>query len=194
MPPNRTSRTRGIPENLIVNWRISDLSDGAKPLLRRPPTACDACRAAKAKCSGQRDCGRCTERGLACTYSSQVTPNRLPLLGDSDQPPSIGVAWHTLDVPAETPVIPSADPAVAQDSPNELEHQARTGLETISPADWMDEIQGQSIHHPGCGPLDPALHVRLHETTLSLRSRGADFPNYVAAIFRVIFSSSPIDR
>lgn len=176
MPPNRTSRTRGIPENLIFNWRSSELRDGAKPLLRRPATACDACRTAKAKCSGQQDCGRCTRRGLICTYSSQVTLNRFALAGDSAQPPSMGAAWHTLDFPPEAPVIPPADSAAARDSPNDLEYQAETGLETISPADWVAETQRQNIHHPNCGPLDPTLDVRLHDTTLSLRSDGLILP------------------
>lgn len=175
MPPNRTSRTRGIPENLIVNWHTSELRDGGRPLLRRPPTACDACRAAKAKCSGQQNCGRCTKRGLICKYISQVT-NRSSPAGDSAQPPSMGAAWHTIDAPPEAPAMAPAEPAAARDSPNDLGYQAGTGLETISPADWMDEMQRESIHHPSCGPLDPALNVRLCDTTLLLRCSGLTLP------------------
>lgn len=138
MPPNRTSRPRSIPENLIVNWRPSDLRDAAKPLLRRPVTACDACRTAKAKCSGRQGCDRCTARGLVCTYTSHADPNRCPPRVDGVQPPSMAA------------VVPAGSSS-AGDSPSSA------GLESITPAGWANDLQHQSIITLDVSGLETAL-------------------------------------
>lgn len=53
----------------MTSWQSSK-NGGAAPLSRRPPTACNACRASKVKCDGQQKCKRCKSRGTTCSYSS----------------------------------------------------------------------------------------------------------------------------
>ncbi|KAF2647189.1 hypothetical protein K491DRAFT_325647 [Lophiostoma macrostomum CBS 122681] len=68
----RVSRKNGIPHGFV--WKLqSPRPNGPKPLTRRPTTACKTCRAAKARCDGLPECGRCTARGLACTYAPTGT-------------------------------------------------------------------------------------------------------------------------
>ncbi|KAH9903904.1 hypothetical protein F4778DRAFT_733166 [Xylariomycetidae sp. FL2044] len=77
---SRVSRNNGIPANLILNWHSSPLH-AVKPLVRRPKTACERCRTAKVKCpgDGERECGRCTSRGLSCKYAqSAPSPSLAP--------------------------------------------------------------------------------------------------------------------
>ncbi|ETS84284.1 hypothetical protein PFICI_02309 [Pestalotiopsis fici W106-1] len=75
---SHVSRNNGIPANLILNWHSSPLHL-VKPLVRRPKTACERCRTAKVKCpgDGERECGRCTSRGLSCRYA-QSAPSPSP--------------------------------------------------------------------------------------------------------------------
>lgn len=69
----RKSRNKEIPLNLIQTWQCPG-SEGPRPVIRRPITACDACRAAKVKCTGlQNACDRCTGRGLPCKYTTPST-------------------------------------------------------------------------------------------------------------------------
>jgi hypothetical protein len=65
--PNRLPEKSGIPSDFILNWQSSK-NRGAKPLIRRPVTACEPCRAAKVKCNAQKDCRRCSSRGIECVY------------------------------------------------------------------------------------------------------------------------------
>ncbi|KAL4735226.1 hypothetical protein BDV11DRAFT_208679 [Aspergillus similis] len=72
----RKSRNKEIPLNLIQTWQCPG-SEGARPVVRRPITACDACRAAKVKCTGlQNACDRCTGRGLPCKYTTPSSSSR----------------------------------------------------------------------------------------------------------------------
>lgn len=64
----RSSRNKDIPHDLLQNWQ----SSRPKPLARRPVTACVSCRTAKVKCNGPQ-CGRCTDRGIVCSYTSTGT-------------------------------------------------------------------------------------------------------------------------
>lgn len=153
MPPHRTSRPRSIPENLIVNWRPSDPRDAEKPLLRRPATACDACRTAKAKCSGRRGCDRCTAQGLLCTYTSRPAPSRCPPRVDGIQPASM------------VAVVP-AGPTAVGDPPSSTDDQPSAGLESTTPAGWTSGLQHQSIHPVSWGPIDITLDVSGPETAL----------------------------
>lgn len=66
--PMSPSRKKQIPGTLVLNWQPSE-RQAAKPVMRRPMTACEACRAAKVKCNGQNTCERCKTRGLRCSYS-----------------------------------------------------------------------------------------------------------------------------
>ncbi|KAL4916110.1 hypothetical protein BDW62DRAFT_202948 [Aspergillus aurantiobrunneus] len=72
---SRPPRKRGIPRSFIQSWQCPGMN-GIKPPARRPMTACEACRAAKVKCNGQRVCGRCTSRGLVCRYASPAYPDK----------------------------------------------------------------------------------------------------------------------
>jgi hypothetical protein len=72
----RKSRNKEIPLNLMQTWQCPG-NKGARPVVRRPITACDACRSAKVKCTGlQNVCDRCTGRGLACKYTTPSSSSR----------------------------------------------------------------------------------------------------------------------
>lgn len=163
MPPNRTARPGSIPENLIVNWRPSNHRDGAKPLLRRPVTACDACRTAKAKCSGKQGCHRCTARGLICTYTHRTAPNHCLPRGDSDQPRSVQATSPIENITQVVPTVVPAGSAAAGDSPSSTECQPNAGLDSITPTGGTNVLQPQSIHPQAvnCGPGDTTLDVSL---------------------------------
>lgn len=62
------SRRGRIPGTMVLNWQPPE-TQASKQVIRRPMTACEACRAAKVKCNGQRSCERCRNRGLCCTYA-----------------------------------------------------------------------------------------------------------------------------
>lgn len=145
MPPNRTSHPRSIPENLIVNWRPSDLRDAAKPLLRRPVTACDACRTAKAKCSGKQGCDRCTARGLVCTYTSQIARNRSPPRADGVQPPSMAD-------------VAPAGSTTGADCPRSTDYEPSAGQ--------TNGLLHQPIHPVNLEPIDITLDVSFPDAVL----------------------------
>jgi len=63
-----------IPGTLVLNWQ-SPSKQPSKPLIRRPMTACEACRSAKVKCNGQLACERCKSRGLLCSYGPALNSN-----------------------------------------------------------------------------------------------------------------------
>lgn len=155
MPPNRTSRPRSIPQNLIVNWRPSDLRDAAKPVLRRPVTACDACRTAKSKCSGKKDCDRCSARGLNCTYASQTVLHHSPPRGDSAQPPPTPATWPMYDTSAQgVPANVHASSTAAGNPPNSTNYQPSAALESSAPAGRANDLQDQSIRRIKSGPIN----------------------------------------
>ena len=68
LTPSGSSRRRQIPGTMVLNWQPPE-TQASKPLIRRPMTACEPCRSAKVKCNGQRNCERCRNRGLRCTYA-----------------------------------------------------------------------------------------------------------------------------
>lgn len=166
MPPNRTSRPGTIPENLIVNWRPSNHRDGPRTLLRRPVTACDACRTAKAKCSGKQGCDRCTARGLVCTYKFQVAVNRCPPSGDVAQSPSTQAISPTQEINQGVPAVVSVDYIAAESSPRYTHDQPSDDLESVTPAGGTNVLQHQSIHPVDWGPQATALEVSLHRLVL----------------------------
>jgi hypothetical protein len=90
----RASRKREIPRNFILNWQCPG-TQGAKPLVRRPMTACEACRIAKVKCNGQQECDRCNSRGIYCRYTTPAKGhadrsrrNTLDTSSNASTPPS----------------------------------------------------------------------------------------------------------
>lgn len=60
------SRKGDIPHSFVQKWR----SSGPKQLVRRPLTACQACRTARVKCDNQPQCDRCATRDLICRYTN----------------------------------------------------------------------------------------------------------------------------
>ncbi|ORX95830.1 hypothetical protein BCR34DRAFT_607833 [Clohesyomyces aquaticus] len=75
MSGTRSSRRPEIPGNLMTKWQSTTTGSG-KPLARRPPTACHACRRAKVRCDGLRSCSNCTSRAIACTYPKNGSNGR----------------------------------------------------------------------------------------------------------------------
>ncbi|KAJ1707303.1 hypothetical protein NYO67_10559 [Aspergillus flavus] len=127
-----TSRRKQIPGTLVLNWQSPE-TQASKPLIRRPMTACEACRAAKVKCNGQRSCERCTSRGLHCTY----TPS--PNTQDINASGNIGAETVTLTSP---PNSQSSSAAQALFSPyrqtNALEHwREETFNQGLEQFDWV---------------------------------------------------------
>lgn len=66
--PMSPPRRKQIPGTLVLNWQSPE-AQASKPVIRRPMTACEPCRAVKVKCNGQQACERCRNRGLRCTYT-----------------------------------------------------------------------------------------------------------------------------
>lgn len=161
MPPSRTSRPGIIPENLIVNWRPSNLHDGPRTLLRRPVTACDACRTAKAKCTGKQGCDRCTTRGLVCTYKSQVAVNRCPPSRDETQSPSTQAMSPMQEINQGVPAIVPVGYIAAESSPSSTGYQPSDSLESITTAGGPNALQHQSIHAVNWVPQATAPEVSL---------------------------------
>lgn len=161
MPPNRTSRPGNIPENLIVNWRPSTPHDAPRTLLRRPVTACDACRAAKAKCSGKQGCDRCTTRGLVCKYKSQVAVKRCPPSRDVTNSPSTQAMSPTQEINQGVPAVVPVGYIAAERSPSSTGYQPSDGLESITTAGGTDVLQHQSTHAVNRGPQATAPEVSL---------------------------------
>lgn len=83
MAPNRHvrgSHAGEIPDNLTLSWQSSAATaPHTKPrLVRRPKTACEACRTAKIKCNGQNDCNQCIARGIICKYAAKGSSHKSP--------------------------------------------------------------------------------------------------------------------
>ncbi|KAB8224868.1 hypothetical protein BDV33DRAFT_187854 [Aspergillus novoparasiticus] len=110
-----TSRRKQIPGTLVLNWQSPE-TQPSKPLIRRPMTACEACRAAKVKCNGQQSCERCTSRGLHCTY----TPS--PNTQDINASGSVGAETITVTSPpnSQSSRIPSIPMPTSQTTPDPM--------------------------------------------------------------------------
>ncbi|KAH8673795.1 hypothetical protein BX600DRAFT_215728 [Xylariales sp. PMI_506] len=90
--PRRARAAKGrIPGTLVMNWQPK--AAARSPLARRPKTACEPCRLAKVKCSGERLCSRCSTRRLSCRYRgspySSTTSNSAPSPDGSHAPISV---------------------------------------------------------------------------------------------------------
>lgn len=127
MAPNSTARKspgvqkKSIPGTQILDWQSTA---STRPRVRRPVTACESCRSAKAKCSGQSNCDRCVKRGLQCKFKS-TSSSRESVDGyqndggSSGSTPSLAV----IDVPPESVSVdlPSTEfPMASQEVPSEI--------------------------------------------------------------------------
>lgn len=159
----RHSRKSDVPHEYIRNWQFSR-GRGAKPLVRRPPTACEACRAAKVKCNGaQPVCGRCTDRGIMdCRYtapsssdksepSAAAPPSPLPVRVPTQVSPSTQVQTSTEQWPPLSQAVPKEIMDLDMGSADQLYldfAEYEQASETWS--DWTNGVVGL----PGPGQLD----------------------------------------
>ena len=143
-----TSRKGEIPGNFMLKWQ-SSATRGAKPLVRRPITACQLCRTAKVKCDGQQECGNCTSRGVVCRYTSTDPARR------RHRPASTQAAS-----PPAGPQISSGEISTGVNVSNATTHPPMdtAAYEHVfdSMADWTHETI------PDWGTTDPSLNVSFH--------------------------------
>jgi hypothetical protein len=102
----RTSQREKIPENFISSWQSSRATSG-RPLMRRPPTACAACRAAKVKCDREQVCRRCDSRGINCQYTP---PQQQPPATALVTRPNM-VQHHNISLPRSSDHSAASNPA-----------------------------------------------------------------------------------
>ncbi|PVI05409.1 hypothetical protein DM02DRAFT_610715 [Periconia macrospinosa] len=69
-PTRPSSHKARIPRNYMTKWQSTGSRTAARPLVRRPVTACVNCRVAKVKCDGHAQCARCIERRVDCSYTT----------------------------------------------------------------------------------------------------------------------------
>ncbi|KAJ5114105.1 hypothetical protein N7456_002639 [Penicillium angulare] len=116
MSPNSTNsgsfepevQDKSIPGTQVLDWRART----TRPRLRRPMTACQACRSAKAKCNGQSKCQRCKKRGIACVFNPTPT----------DSNGSINENSHERRSNSITPSLLTDDGPAGQISESILDH------------------------------------------------------------------------
>ncbi|KAK4178431.1 hypothetical protein QBC36DRAFT_104966 [Triangularia setosa] len=162
MSPNRNaraSRKGEIPRNFIRNWHSSaSRPGGGSPLVRRPITACQSCRAAKVKCDGQQECNRCTSRGIACRYVNTETAGSIQ---QTDRPTTITTGVVVL--PAATATASPKAVSLDFDAMDATDHSS---LDTVAyppildiMTDWTNETISQSFGEFDWRAMDPSLHT-----------------------------------
>ncbi|KAJ5272366.1 hypothetical protein N7478_007491 [Penicillium angulare] len=113
------AQDKSIPGTQVLDWRART----PRPRLRRPMTACQACRSAKAKCNGQSKCQRCKKRGISCEFNPISNEGNGSINGDhyDRRRNSVTPSLLTDDVPAgqipESRCIPRHDTITNQQSP-----------------------------------------------------------------------------
>lgn len=148
---------------MVLNWQPVE-GQSSKTLIRRPMTACEACRSAKIKCNGQRDCERCKKRGLHCSYNPSVNAHTEPEHGVSNPSTSTGNQATSMGQMQSDPmsVEMSNNPfAVSETGPEMMPfRQTDNGLEQ-----WGEETFNHALEEfdwvfPSC---DLGLDVSHHE-------------------------------
>ncbi|KAL4757481.1 Zn(II)2Cys6 transcription factor domain-containing protein, partial [Aspergillus foveolatus] len=147
----RKSRNKEIPLNLIQTWQCPG-SEGTRAVVRRPITACDACRAAKVKCTGlQNACDRCTGRGLPCKYTTPSTSSRSTAsFASSPNTSSSTSSNHQSPATAATSISESnpSDSMLMEwelDTANQLTLDEASGHEFGTTVDWSKEMSDQLV-------------------------------------------------
>lgn len=192
MPPNRNarpSRNGEIPDNFIVNWRKPEDCGRAKPLVRRPITACENCRAAKVRCNGQQDCHRCTTRGLVCAYTSSPVLDRRSPAEDGAHPSSLHAASPAAAQNSiqEVPAVVNIDATAASSN---LAYRPGVDLETMTPAGWTNGTRDRnhSIDHFDWGPVDSTVNVSFLDIVRFLELRCTNSTDSIGANLRLTSS------
>ncbi|KAK0724662.1 hypothetical protein B0H67DRAFT_568467 [Lasiosphaeris hirsuta] len=163
----RGSRKGEIPRNFIRNWHSSGSTRGASPLVRRPITACQSCRAAKVKCDGQQDCSRCNSRGMVCRYvntETGETPFPQQQSQQSQQPQQQSPAG-TVVSPATIYAAATSEPTSITTELDAMDAGDHFTFDTMayqpplldSMADWANETISQSLDDLDWRAMDPGL-------------------------------------
>ncbi|PYH95665.1 hypothetical protein BO71DRAFT_482705 [Aspergillus ellipticus CBS 707.79] len=160
MPPQpagiSTSRRKQIPGTRVLYWQPE--KQGRKPLTRRPMTACQACRSAKAKCSRQRRCERCRSRGLRCSYASSPMP---PIENGTES-----------DNGAEPVISPAVEPVFGEDATTSFPMNEQSDL---MPGDFIPSIFCLN-NGPGADPTPPPIPATEQTFTEALEQFDWIFP------------------
>ncbi|KAL4974563.1 hypothetical protein BDW66DRAFT_82119 [Aspergillus desertorum] len=148
----RKSRNKEIPLNLIQTWQCPG-SEGTRPVVRRPITACDACRSAKVKCTGlQNACDRCTGRGLPCKYTTPSSSSRST--ASSASPPNTSSSSMSSNHQSPTTAATSISRSNSSDgmamewvldSADPLSLDGVPGHDFSTTVDWAKEISNQPV-------------------------------------------------
>lgn len=162
-----------LPGTLILDWQSAE-TRAAKPLVRKPATACEACRLAKVRCdAAQPDCARCQNRGTQCLYSfrsvidaptvpiatppsstSQGSPAKtLPPLAHSPDPIAINPLMEIGSIPSS----PADDAAAALDITDWGEAASSYGLDEIN---WVFPDAGFNVRIISFRCPDIALYLQ----------------------------------
>ncbi|KAJ5693029.1 hypothetical protein N7462_002452 [Penicillium macrosclerotiorum] len=164
---SRQSRKRHIPGTQTLRWPSPE-SRVSKPHVRRPMTACEACRTAKVKCNGQRVCDRCKDRKLHCTY----TKPSLKETGTSSE------ATRNMEKSIREEVVKPQSLSNSQAMPEpSAENQALPGLTST-------DFRGDGLHsHDGDLDILPPVH-----TSNGIESWGEEEFNHALEEFDWVFS------
>lgn len=161
----RGSRTGEIPHNFILKWQ----SSGPKPLIRRPMTACQACRTAKVKCDNQPQCHRCNSRDIVCRYTN------IDAL-DTPPPSNLSSAIDIASPSILTQTTPEEIPIDSNNVPTHLSMDTTTydqAFETM--ADWTPDGGHQALDDFAWPPLDTNLNVRYSSNATDMINRTSIF-------------------
>ncbi|ORY70430.1 uncharacterized protein BCR38DRAFT_503988 [Pseudomassariella vexata] len=181
MPPDRTARVchnGWIPTNLFSNWQSSGSNrGGSKGLVRRPMTACESCREAKVKCTGQQKCHRCIARGLLCRYTAKTGPGISTLSAESVRRlPNDAVAWPSpIRTTSEEMPLEFNINAPDQSPPVHTPYVSGMGLESMPSADWVNEMPHHSMNDFDWRPIDPVLNSLARSSSLSVQNGVVSF-------------------
>ncbi|GFF53762.1 uncharacterized transcriptional regulatory protein C1327.01c [Aspergillus udagawae] len=135
-------RNENIPDNFIQSWQCPT-ADGVRSVVRRPITACESCRTAKVKCTGnQSTCERCTSRGIPCRYTA-------PSSTSSSSPRSTDSSGHPKNVDSST-TSNSQSPASGNTSlsiakPLAVPMSMDWGMDTADPLHLSEEGREQDL-------------------------------------------------
>ena len=149
-------RRNDVPQNYLLSWK----SAGAKRHMRRPPTACLTCRAAKVKCNGAVPvCSRCTGRGIDCKYTTLTSLNKGDSIGAGHSPMSAQTAPSTLLTPTEmwTPSSPAVPDDITADIGMADTDQLDFSYVEYEQASekWSEWVNGIAFSGPGMLDLLP---------------------------------------
>jgi hypothetical protein len=147
----RASRKSNIPDDFIQKWQ----STGPKPLVRRPITACQVCRIARAKCDNQPQCERCSSRDIVCRYTSLGALNT-PLLSNPSS--TINAAQPIALAQTTRAAIPVDLNTTTATNLHSMDTTAYDGgFEAM--ADWTPDIGHQALDDLAWLSMDTSLNV-----------------------------------